>query len=120
MFTAAACATPRQSPVLGKFPDIQFPEPYTANGIHIAVTGTYQYGLTVVGLRGTATNLTGRDLKMCAVYFDIVDGTGAKVCDAIAMTQHLNTGQRWEFQATFSTPFSTQFKAVQPGAVRVL
>jgi len=81
------------------------------------VEGFYQTGTTVVGLPGIAENRAGRDLSSCFLYFDVVDLQGVKVADAVASTLDLAIGQKWRFQAVFTSPFRTSFQAIKPGRV---
>ncbi len=69
----------------------------------------------VMGISGTATNNSGRDFRTCMLSFDVLDATGAKVSSALASTIGLKAGQTWRFQATFTNPFSVQFRSVAPG-----
>lgn len=108
----AACAPPR--------PQIELPPPFDRNGVHVAVEGFFQAGTTIVGLQGTAENTTSKDLSSCFLYFDVVDGQGTKVADALASTLSLAAGQKWRFQATFTAPFRTTFQAIRPGRVQCL
>jgi hypothetical protein len=107
---ALACVPPR--------PPLQLPAPFEQSGVRIAVDGFYQTGKTIVGLQGTAENITGRDLSACILYFDVLDAQGTKVADALASTSGLAAGQKWRFQAVFMTPFRTSFQAIQPGRVQ--
>lgn len=91
-----------------------FPSPETRKGVHVKVDGLYRAGMGVVlGLSGTATNNTGRDLRGCGLGFSILNGQGEKVGDAVAFTQSLRAGQVWRYQAVFSVPFATTFERVE-------
>lgn len=109
---ASACVLPS--------PKIDLPAPYEQDGLQISVDGFYKIGTSYVGLTGTAQNVSGKDLTMCSITFDIVDSMGAKVGDAIANTQGLRAGQEWRFQALFTTAFATTFKGIRSGRVTVL
>lgn len=97
-------------------PSVALPAPYAERGIRIVVDGLWrdQFG-NVLGISGTATNESSRNLKTCMITFDILDASGAKVSSAVASTIGLNAGQTWRFQATFMNPFSVQFKTIVPG-----
>jgi len=86
----------------------------------VTVDGFYRTGISIVGITGVAENTTDRDLKMCAVYFDVLDKEGVKVADALASSQGLAARQKWRFQAVFTNPFSTQFELIKTARVMVL
>lgn len=104
---------------LSPTPRTELPAPYERNGVRVSIQGFYKQGISVVGLTGTAENVSGKDLSVCSLSFDVVDADGVKVGDAIATTQGLTAGQKWRFQAVFTTPFRTTFKAIRPGKVTV-
>lgn len=77
-------------------------------------------GIRTVGMSGVAKNETDTDFSMCMITFDVLDDTGAKVCDAYASVQGLKAGQEWRFQAMFTAMFSTRFRKITPGRVQVV
>lgn len=101
---------------------IQLPKPYVDNGILVEVNGTYSSdaGFTIQGISGIATNLTDNTLNMCAIYLEVIGPSGARVSEAVAVTNHLNARERWQFQATFTTPFSVPIKEIRPEQVQVI
>lgn len=99
---------------------IELPEPYESNGLNVEVEGLYKQGFTVVGISGIAENVSGKDITSCFLSFDVVDADGIKVGDAFASTQGLRAGQKWRFQALFTIPFRTAFKAIRPGRATVM
>ena len=101
-------------------PRVTLPEPFTASGIRVTVDGLYESGSTVHGVDGLAENLSGRDFSACFLNFDVLDEQGVKVGDAIASTTGLAAGQKWRFQAIFTTPFKTRFQALKAGRVQCM
>ena len=101
---------------------IQLPKPYMDNGILVEINGVYSSdgGFMIQGISGTATNLTDNILSMCAIYLEVIGPSGARVSEAVAVTNHLNPRERWQFQATFTTPFSVQIKAIRPEQVQAI
>ena len=108
------CATPSWAL------NLDLPAPFEDGGLEVSVEGSYMQGRSFVGFRGSARNVSGKDLTMCSITFDIVDSSGAKVGDAIAHTQSLRSGQTWRFQALCTTPFATNFKGIQRGRVQTI
>lgn len=105
-------------------PKPKLPAPYTSNGVYVEVTGLYATNPSMVspvynGIGGIATNISGYDFKMCYITFDILDGDGAKVGDAMAITQSLKNGERWKFQAIINVPFGSDFTEIRPGNIQV-
>lgn len=98
-------------------PQLQVTPPFDRSGLHIVPSGFYKSGPTIVGLEGTATNVSGRDYRMCALYFDVLNASGEKVADALAGISGLARGQTWRFQALFMNPFATSIKSIAPGRV---
>jgi len=52
-----------------------------------------------VYIRGDAVNKSGNDYEYVEITFDVSDGSGAKVADALANTSGLNAGQSWRYEA---------------------
>lgn len=50
-------------------------------------------------IRGNAVNESGNDYDYVQIDFDVLDGSGAKVADALANTSGLNAGQSWRYEA---------------------
>lgn len=99
---------------------MNLPAPFEDGGLRVTADGFYKLGRSYVGVSGTARNVSGRDFEMCSIRFDVVDESGAKVCDAHAFTQGLKAGQEWRFQAAFATSFATTFKSIQRGTVTTI
>ena len=90
------------------------------DGIHVEVTGlqTSRAGLSGVGgIRGIAENRTGKKLTLCAITFQLLSDSGAVTATANAVTQHLEAGQRWEFQAAVFSPYQARFSEVRVGGI---
>ena len=58
------------------------------------------------GVTGTATNNSNHDLQSAALFFNLYDSSGAVVGQALATQMNLAAGQRWNFQAVTTQPFS--------------
>lgn len=102
-------------------PSVRVPEPYTAKGVRVEVSGLYRDGWgNVVGVAGEAVNETESSLGVCTIGLEAVDDSGAKVADAVAFTNSLGPGQRWKFQAVFTAPFESSFREIRPGNVTAL
>jgi hypothetical protein len=71
----------------------------------------------VIGVSGTATNNGAVNLLTCNIYLNVMNASGTKVSTAHATMIGLKSGETWSFQATFLSPFSGTFKAVEPGTI---
>jgi hypothetical protein len=113
----AACAAPMGAPR----PSISYPAAYTDNGIEVVVDGTYRNGYgQVLGISGTARNVSNIDRTFCQVEFGLLDQTRAKVSGALANTSSLRAGQTWRFQAIVTSPYPVVFTEVERGLVTVM
>lgn len=99
-------------------PAFKAPAPYEDSGVRVELDGYYRQGFDIVGLIGTATNVSGQELSPVLLTFDVVDKEGVKVNEAIASTNSLAVGQKWRFNAVFTSPFSTKINEVRPGKVQ--
>ena len=99
---------------------VTLPQPFTSNGVYVEVDGLYRVGPTVVGIGGVATNQTETDLQACLVSFEVLDGYGVKVADALAGTQTLRAGRSWRFQAGFTAAYDPSFVSIVPDRVQVV
>jgi len=104
-----ACAPP---------PRVTLPAPFVASGVRVAVDGLYFSGSRAIGVNGIAENVSGANFSTCFLSFDLLDGDGVKVSDAIASTMGLAVGQKWRFQAIFTAPFNTKFQTLTAGRVQ--
>ena len=112
----AGCATttPPES-------QVRLPAPFTDQGVFVTVEGLYRNGYgTVIGISGTAVNESNRDLTLCQITLDILDGSGVKVSSAVAATNGLKSAQKWRFQATFTNPYVVTFRSIERGQLTTI
>jgi hypothetical protein len=103
--TLASCAHP-----------MTFPAPYNQGPVQITVNDFSGDGNgNITGVSGTATNVSGKYLKVCTITFNVIDSSGTKISEAIASTLGLDSGQSWKFQAGFDSPFSLDSTHLTPG-----
>lgn len=67
------------------------------NGLKLNIHGITD--LHLAQLSGEATNISGRDLGIVQVWFDVVDSSDVKIGDAVASTVSLKAGASWKFTA---------------------
>jgi len=79
--------------------NVKTPQPYTKNGIKITVEETESSSRYTHSILGIAENVSGRDFRMCAISFSLIDQEGVKIGDANAVSQGLRNGQKWRFEA---------------------
>lgn len=91
----AGCATPPPLP------------PVTSNGITVQLSG-FEVGPNLVrlGINGTATNTRLTSARMVALTIEVLDGSGVKVAEAMAITQNISPGQSWRFMAPMNPPLN--------------
>jgi hypothetical protein len=102
-------------------PQVNLPAPYAEHGVSVTVEGLWRDGYgTVVGVSGIATNVSGRDMLLCQITFDVLDASGVKVAGAVAATNGLKVGQKWRFQATFMNPYTVSFRSIAAGQITTI
>jgi hypothetical protein len=116
---AQGCATTRPgAQTASPAPAVNLPAPYTQKNVKVVVEQLWvDSNENIIGVSGTATNTGSVNLLTCNIYLDVIDASGAKVSAAHATMIGLKSGQTWDFQAMFATPFAVTFRAVKPGAI---
>jgi len=100
---------------------VNTPAPYTDNGISVTVNGLWKDGYgRVIGIDGIATNVSGEDLQLCQITFDVIDQSRVKVSTALAVSNGLKAAQSWRFQASFTTPYAVNFSSIESGAITTI
>ena len=56
---------------------------------------------------GLAQNDTGQTIKLLFISYNLFDENGTQIGNAVAQTQDLAPGGRWQFDATTPVPFAT-------------
>ena len=85
-------------------PYIDLPAPYKSRGIQVELKGVVRTGTRMLGVHGTATNASGKDLSYVSIAFTGLDSVGRRVGDATARRDTLfRAGERWTFKALFLT-----------------
>ncbi len=108
------CAAPSEKP------QINLPAPYVEQGVSVAADRLWRdAGGKVAAVSGTVTNMSGRDLTLCEIRFDVLE-QGTQETHAIAVINGLRVGQESQFQATFTPPFDVDFTQIVPGQIIVL
>lgn len=113
--TSTQISTPVEVPVAAQ---VSLPDAYIKEGIKVTVDGLWKSGTgDVLGVNGTAKNVTKRDMKFCIVMLDVLDHDGVKLATAQATATGLKVGQTWRFQATLSSPYQIKFASIKSGTV---
>ena len=93
----------------------KLPDAYTQKGVAIKIDGLWQSpDGTILGVSGTAKNVTATDLRFCQVSLAFLDDNGTQIADAKVSTKSLKSAQIWHFQAGLDHPSSASYSAVQP------
>jgi hypothetical protein len=109
------------APTTPNSPTVNLPAPYTQQDVKVAVERLWTDGYgKVIGVSGTATNIGQVDLLTCNIYLNVIGASGVKVSTAHATMLGLKSGQTWEFQAMFLTPYAVTFKSIEPGTVMAM
>jgi hypothetical protein len=111
LLMSAACHAPA--------PTLDLPRPYQRNGVLVTVKELYGPDETVVGIAGEAENKSGVALHACALHFVVLDFHDLQVGEAVATRENIEPGEKWHFEAPFSTPFTSEFDSVHPGPIVV-
>jgi hypothetical protein len=111
----AQSTIPVQAPVAAQ---MSLPDVYVDKGIKVTVDGLWKSETgDVLGVSGTAKNVTKRDMKFCSVMLDVLDHDGVKLATAQATVAGLKVGQTWRFQATLSAPYQIKFASIKSGSI---
>ena len=91
------------------------PAAYTQKGVTVKIDGLWQGpGGEILGVNGTAKNVTASDLRFCQISLAFLDQGGVKLDDAKASTKSLRSAQVWHFQAALAHPSDAPYSAVMP------
>jgi len=94
------------------------PSVYTQKGVTVKIDGLWQSpGGEILGVSGTAKNVTASDLRFCQISLAFLDQGGVKLDDAKASTKSLKSAQVWHFQAALAHPSDAPYSAVMPGKI---
>ena len=109
------------APTAPNSPTVNLPAPYTQGNVKVVVERLWTDGYgNVVGVSGTATNNGQVDLLTCNIYLNVIGISGVKVSTAHATMIGLKSGQTWDFQAMFLTPYAVTFKSIEPGTIMAM
>jgi hypothetical protein len=94
------------------------PAVYTEKGVTIKINGVWQDSDgKILGVNGTAKNVTASDLRFCQITLAFLDQGGVKIDDAKVSTKMLKSAQIWHFQAALPTPSQTLYSSITPDKV---
>ena len=94
------------------------PAAYTQKGVTVKIDGLWQSSPgAILGVTGTAKNVTASDLKFCQVSLAFLDQNGTKLDEAKAATRSLKSGQVWHFQAGLTKASTGSFSSITPDKV---
>jgi hypothetical protein len=119
---AQACATTNPIEEMAPYEaTVNLPAPYTQKNVRVVVERLWMDGYgNVVGVSGTATNNGQVNLLTCNIYLDVINASGVRISAAHATMIGLKSGQTWDFQAAFLTPFAATFKSIVPGTIMAM
>jgi hypothetical protein len=113
---AADVAAPSTSSPTTPVPSL--PSVYTQKGVTIKIEGLWQAADgKILGVSGTAKNVTASDLRFCLITLVFRDQTGSPIDAAKASTKSLKSAQIWHFQAALSNPSQTLYSSIAAGKV---
>ncbi len=118
----APVAPPVEKPVEVVVPETkampELPAAFTQKGVAIKINSFWQSpDGQILGVNGTAKNVTASDLKFCQVSLAFLDPAGAKLDDAKASTKSLKSAQVWHFQAALAHPSQAAYATILPEKV---
>jgi hypothetical protein len=128
--TVGACATappqPSLAPIQEKVVEVipkaaalpTLPAAYTEKGVTVKISEVWQASDgKILGVNGTAKNVTASDLRFCQITLSFLDQSGAKIDDAKASTKTLKSAQIWHFQAALTNPSQAPYSSITPDKV---
>jgi hypothetical protein len=128
--TLGACATapPKPSSALNQEKAVEvvpkpaplpsLPAVYTEKGVTVKINEVWQDSDgKILGVIGTAKNVTASDLRFCQIMLAFLDQSGVKVDAAKASTKSLKSAQIWHFQAALSAPSQALYSSITPDKV---
>jgi hypothetical protein len=94
------------------------PAAYTEKGVTVKINAVWQDSDgKILGVIGTAKNVTASDLRFCQITVAFLDQAGAKIDAAKASTKTLRSAQLWHFQAALAAPSQAFYSSVAPEKV---
>jgi hypothetical protein len=94
------------------------PSSFTQKGVTVKIDGLSQApDGAILGVNGTAKNVTASDLRFCQISFSFLDQAGVKLDDAKATTKSLKSAQVWHFQAIMTHPSQSSYASILPEKV---
>lgn len=94
------------------------PAVYTQKGVTVKIDGLWQTpDGEILGVSGTAKNVTASDLRLCQISLGFLDQAGLKLDDAKASTKSLKSAQVWHFQAALAHPSQAPYWSIMPDKV---
>ena len=94
------------------------PSSFTQKGVTVKIDGLWQgKDGEILGLSGTAKNVTASDLRFCQLSFAFLGQDGTKLDDAKASTKTLKSAQIWRFQAALAHPSQSSYSSISPEKV---
>jgi hypothetical protein len=94
------------------------PAAYTQKGVTVKIDGLWQTpDGGILGVSGTAKNVTASDLRFCQISLAFLDQAGLKLDDAKASTKSLKSAQVWHFQAALAHPSPAPYSSIMPDKV---
>jgi hypothetical protein len=117
-----APAPPPQEKVVEVAPEAAplptLPAAYTEKGVTVKIDGLWQApDGEILGVSGTAKNVTASDLRFCQISLAFLDQAGTKLDDAKASTKTLKSAQIWHFQAALTHPSQALYSSITPEKV---
>jgi hypothetical protein len=94
------------------------PAVYTEKGVTVKIDKVWQDSDgKILGVNGTAKNVTASDLRFCQIMLAFLDQTGVKIDAAKASTKTLKSAQIWHFQAALPAPSQAFYASITPDKV---
>jgi hypothetical protein len=125
-----ACATapskPSTAPIQEKAVEVVpnstplpgLPAVYTEKGVTVKINEVWQDSEgRILGVVGTAKNVTASDLRFCQITLAFIDQAGVKIDAAKASTKTLKSAQIWHFQAALPAPSKAIYSSITPEKV---
>ena len=123
----AACAAAPPKPIAAPPPEkvvevvpeskpvLTMPAAYTQKGVTVKIDALWQApDGAILGVTGTAKNVTASDLRFCQISLAFLDPGGVKLDDAKASTKTLKSAQVWRFQAALTHPSQATYGSILP------
>jgi hypothetical protein len=94
------------------------PAVYTEKGVTVKIEKLWQDSDgRILGVTGSAKNVTSSDLRFCQIMLAFLDQSGAKIDAAKASTRTLKSAQIWHFQAALPAPSQALYSSITPDKV---